>query len=320
MTAGDAPAGAVPVPDGVVIVDKPAGITSHEVVHRVRRALGQAYPAARKRRHGHRVGHTGTLDPAATGVLVVCLGRATRLVPFLQAGRKTYDARMQLGRTTTTLDAEGEVVEERDATHIDEQQVCEALKDFVGPIEQIPPMVSAVKVGGERLHARARRGEQVERAPRPVTIHDLVLEDFTPGPRPEVGFLVSCSAGTYIRTLADDVGRVLGVGGHLTALRRLASGGARISDAVTLDAVVTAIEEGEVESVMLRPAAAMALADYPTVVLDDDAVTRLTHGRPLPPTGFDGPVAALDGAGRLVAVLEDRDGRARSKVVLVPAP
>jgi tRNA pseudouridine55 synthase len=306
-------------PDGVVIVDKPAGITSHDVVQRVRRALRTAYAPARKRRHGHKVGHTGTLDPAATGVLVVCIGRATRLVPFLQAGRKTYEARMQLGRTTSTLDAEGEVTAEHDATHIDEHAVCEALKRFVGPIDQIPPMVSAVKVDGERLYAKARRGEQVERTPRQVVIHDLVLEDFSPGRWPEVGFLVSCSAGTYVRTLADDIGRTLGVGGHLIALRRLASGGARISDAVSLERLETAITEHALESIMMSPAAAMALADYPTVVLDDDAVIHLTHGRPLAPTGFDGPVAALDGAGRLVAVLTDRDNQARSQVVLAPS-
>ncbi|HSK97228.1 MAG TPA: tRNA pseudouridine(55) synthase TruB [Euzebyales bacterium] len=306
------------LPDGVVIVDKPAGMTSHDVVQRARRALGRAYAGGR-RRHGHRVGHTGTLDPAATGVLVVCVGRATRLVPFLQAGRKTYDARMQLGRTTTTLDAEGEVVAEHDAAHIDEQQVCEALKHFVGPIEQIPPMVSAVKVDGERLHVRARRGEQVERAPRPVVIHDLVLEDFVPGSRAEVGFLVSCSAGTYVRTLADDIGRVLGVGGHLTTLRRLASGGARIGDAVTLEDLEAAIARHELADLLVSPAAAMAMADYPTVVLDDDAVTRLSHGRPLPATGLAGPVAAVDAGGDLVAVVEDRDAWARSKVVLASA-
>jgi tRNA pseudouridine55 synthase len=306
-------------PDGVVIIDKPAGCTSHDVVQRVRRALGRAYTPVRRRRHGHRVGHTGTLDPSATGVLVLCLGRATRLVPFLQAGRKTYEARMQLGRTTTSLDADGEVTAECDAAHIDERDVCEAFKRFVGAIEQIPPMVSAVKVDGERLHVRARRGEEVERAPRPVVIHDLVLEDFSPGPRPEVGFLVSCSAGTYVRTLADDIGRELGVGGHLTALRRLASGGARIGDAVSLDRVLTAIEQRELDTLLLTPAAAMALADYPTVVLDDDAVARLVHGRPLAPTGFDGPVAALDHTGRLIAVLADRDDRARPRVVLAPA-
>lgn len=305
-------------PDGVLVVDKPAGCTSHDVTNRIRRALRRAYGAP-GRRHGHRVGHTGTLDPGATGVLVVCLGRATRLVPYLQAGRKTYEARMRLGRTTTTLDADGDVTSEQDASHVDERTVCEALKRFVGPIEQVPPMVSAVKIDGERLHARARRGEVVERPSRSVVIHDLVLEDFMPGRFPEIEFLVSCSAGTYVRSLADDVGTVLGVGGHLTALRRLASGGARISQAVALEETEAAIAAGRLDTVLLTPAAAMTQAEYPTVVLADDAVSQLSHGRPIAPTGHDGPVAALDPEGTLVAVVADDAARARPLVVLTPA-
>jgi tRNA pseudouridine55 synthase len=301
-------------PDGVVVIDKPAGMTSHDVTNRVRRALRAVYPAPR-RRHGHKVGHTGTLDPGATGVLMVCLGRATRLVQYLQAGRKTYEARMQLGRTTTTLDADGDVTSEQDATHIDERTVCDVLKRFVGPIEQVPPMVSAVKVGGERLHARARRGEVVDRQPRPVTIHDLVLEDFVPGRHPEVEFLVSCSPGTYVRTIADDVGRALGVGAHLVALRRLASGGARISQAVGLDDLEEAIATGALPEIVLTPAAAMQQAEYPSVVLTQDAATQLSHGRPIAATGHHGPVAALDAEGRLIAVVSDSDRRARPAVV-----
>jgi tRNA pseudouridine55 synthase len=180
-------------------------------------------------------------------------------------------------------------------------------------------MVSAVRVGGERLHARARRGEVVERAPRSVVVHDLVLEDFVPGALPEVEFLVSCSAGTYVRTLADDLGRALGVGGHLVALRRLASGGARVSDAVTLDEVEQAIAAGTLDELVLTPAAALAQADYPSVVLTRDAVSQLSHGRPIPPTGHDGAVAALDEAGRLIAVVVDDDGRARPQIVFAPA-
>jgi tRNA pseudouridine55 synthase len=311
-------AGASTTPDGVLVVDKPAGCTSHDVTNRIRRALRRRYGAA-GRRHGHKVGHTGTLDPSATGVLVVCLGRATRLVQWLQAGTKTYEARMQLGRATTTLDAEGEITDERDASHLDERTVCEAFKRFVGPIQQIPPMVSAVKVGGERLHARARRGEVVDRAPRDVVVHDLVLVDFSPGTLPEVEFLVSCSAGTYVRTIADDVGRVLGVGGHLTSLRRLASSGARISQATALDDVLAAIDRGEVGDLLLTPAAALAQAQYPTVVIADDAASQLSHGRRIAPTGHDGPVAAVDAAGELIAVVEDADGRARPLIVLAPA-
>lgn len=306
------------VPDGVLVIDKPPGCTSHDVTNRIRRALRTAYGAA-GRRHGHKVGHTGTLDPAATGVLLVCLGRATRLVAYLQAGPKTYAARMQLGRATTTQDAEGEVTVECDASHLDERTVCEVFKRFVGPVQQIPPMVSAVKVGGERLHAKARRGEVVERTPREVVVHDLVLEDFAAGAFPEVQFLVSCSPGTYVRTLADDIGRALGVGGHLVGLRRLASGGARISQAVALDEAIAAILRGDLTELLLSPAAALAQAQYPTVVLAADAVSQLSHGRPIAPTGHDGPVAAVDAAGDLVAVVADVDGRARPLAVLAPA-
>ncbi|HEX6257488.1 MAG TPA: tRNA pseudouridine(55) synthase TruB [Euzebyales bacterium] len=305
-------------PDGVLVIDKPVGCTSHDVTNRIRRALRHAYGAA-GRRHGHKVGHTGTLDPSATGVLVVCLGRATRLVRWLQAGTKTYEARMQLGRATTTLDADGEITEEHDASHLDERTVCEAFKRFVGPIEQIPPMVSAVKVDGERLHARARRGEVVEREPRAVVVHDLVLVDFTAGVLPEVEFLVSCSAGTYVRSLADDVGRALGVGGHLTALRRLASSGARISQAAALDDALAAIARGDIGELLLTPAAALAQAHYPTVVIAADAVSQLSRGRPIDPTGHDGPVAVVDGAGELIAVVEETDGRARPLIVYSPA-
>jgi tRNA pseudouridine55 synthase len=300
--------------NGVVVVDKPAGMTSHDVVAAVRRAIG---PAARPRRGAIKVGHAGTLDPDATGVLVVCVGRATRLVPYLQAARKTYDARIRLGATTTTLDASGGVLAERDASSVDEAAFCEALKLFVGPIEQVPPMVSAVRVGGERLHAKARRGEVVDRAPRRVEIFDLVLEDFEPGPRAEATFLVTCSAGTYIRTLAADLGERLGVGGHLLALRRLGSGRFSVADAVALDAVRAAAAEGRLADLLLPPAA--ALSDYPTVTVDPSGAEDLSFGRALAPTGHRGPVAALDGAGRLLALVEDRDGAARPLVVLEPA-
>lgn len=285
-------------------------MTSQDVVAVVRRAIG-----ARPRGAGRvKVGHAGTLDPDATGVLVVCLGRATRLVPYLQASRKTYDARLRLGVTTDTLDASGEVLSERDASGVDEPALCEAFKFFVGDIEQIPPMVSAVRVGGERLHAKARRGEVVERAPRPVTIHDIVLEDFEPGPRAEAAFLVTCSAGTYIRTLAADIGERLGVGAHLVALRRLGSGRFSLEDAIDLEKVTALAAQGRLADALLD--LADAVSEYPRVVLDDDGVAALRHGRSIPGVGHEGPVAALDAAGRLVAMVGDRDGRARPQVVL----
>ncbi|MBA2730850.1 MAG: tRNA pseudouridine(55) synthase TruB [Euzebyaceae bacterium] len=299
--------------DGVIVVDKPAGMTSHDVVAAVRRAVGgpRRGPAATK------VGHAGTLDPDATGVLVVCLGRATRLVPYVQASAKTYDARLRLGATTDTLDASGSVLERRDASVVDEAALCEAFKVFVGEIRQIPPMVSAIKVGGERLHAKARRGEQVARDARTVTIHDIVLEDFEPGPSAEAAFLVRCSAGTYIRTLAADVGERLGVGAHLAALRRLGSGRFSLDDAVDLDKVAGLASAGRLAEALVTPAEAMA--DYPAVVVDESQARSIAHGRPLPATGQPGPVAVLDGQRRLLAVVHDDDGMARPTVVLAPA-
>ncbi len=296
---------------GVVVVDKPAGMTSHDVVGVVRRGIGAG------RRHGPKVGHAGTLDPDATGVLVVAIGRATRLVPFLQASTKTYDARLTLGITTDSLDASGKVLEVRDASGVDEASLCEALKSFVGEIEQIPPMVSAVKVGGERLHRKARRGEVVERKKRPVTIHDIVLEGFRPGPAAEADFLVTCSAGTYVRTLAADVGDRLGVGGHLSALRRIGSGRFTLDQALELDEVRQLAESGRLPEVLISMAD--AVADYPAVVLDEGSEAALRNGRPLPPTGKEGPVAALSRDGSLIAMVEDRAGAARPLAVVAPA-
>jgi tRNA pseudouridine55 synthase len=297
--------------DGVLVVDKPAGMTSHDVVAVVRRGVGAG------RRRGPKVGHAGTLDPDATGVLVVCVGRATRLVPYLQASRKTYDARLRLGVTTTTLDASGEVLTERDASGVDEPGLCEALKSFVGEIDQVPPMVSALKVGGERLYAKARRGEVVERPPRRVTIHDVVLEDFEPGPRAEAAFLVTCSAGTYVRSLAADVGERLGVGAHLVALRRLGSGRFSLEQALDLEKLRALGDQGRLEEALLDMAD--AVGDHPRVVLDEQAVTDLGHGRPIAPSGIAGAVAAVDPEGRLVAMVEDADGAARPLVVVAPA-
>jgi tRNA pseudouridine55 synthase len=293
--------------DGVLVIDKPAGMTSHDVVAVVRRALGG-------RRRGPKVGHTGTLDPDATGVLVVCIGRATRLVPFLQASTKTYDARMRLGVTTTTLDASGEVLAERDASAVGEQDLCEALKSFVGEVEQVPPMVSAVKVGGERLHAKARRGEVVDRPARRVTISDIVLEDFVPGPRAEAAFLVTCSAGTYIRTLAADIGERLGVGAHLLSLRRLGSGRFSLDAALSLDKVTELAAEQRLHEALLGMGE--AVGDYPSITVDPGEAAAISHGKPLPPTGHDGPVAVLGPDGGLLAMVADRDGAARPLAVL----
>ena len=298
--------------DGVLVIDKPAGMTSHDVVARVRRAVGG------RRRSGPKVGHAGTLDPDATGVLVVCVGRSTRLVPFLQASSKTYHARIRLGVQTTTLDAAGDVVATQDASGVDETALCEALKSFVGVIQQVPPMVSAVKIGGERLYAKARRGEVVDRPARTVTVSEIVLEDFEPGPTAEASFLVTCSAGTYVRTLAADVGDRLGVGAHLATLRRLGSGRFSLEDAVDLEKVEELGRDGRLGEALLSPAA--ALADYPQVVAEPQQAIDVAYGRPLPATGHEGPVALVSGDGTLLAVVSDRDGVARPLVVLAQPP
>jgi tRNA pseudouridine55 synthase len=296
--------------DGVVVVDKPAGMTSHDVVAVVRRALGG-------RRGGPKVGHAGTLDLDATGVLVVCLGRATRLAPYLQASQKVYAARLRLGVTTTTLDASGAVTGERDASAVDEGSLRAGLAAFVGEIEQIPPMVSAVKVGGERLYAKARRGEQIERAPRRVRILGIALEGFSPGPRAEAAIVVTCSSGTYIRALAADVGERLGVGGCLAGLRRLRSGRFTVDEALGLEQVTALAAAARLPEVLIDLGA--AVGDYPNLALDAAAAADLRHGRPLPATGQAGPVAARDPGGRLIGLVADRDGAARPLVVFAPA-
>ena len=319
--SGRAPRTAPPTPaagtegiEGVVVVDKGLGVTSHDVVAAVRRIVGSK-PGRRGNRTGPKVGHAGTLDPDASGVLVVCIGRATRLVPYLQASTKTYDARMRLGRTTTTLDNAGEETSLTDASAITEEGLCEALKSFVGDIEQVPPMVSAVKVDGERLYEKARRGEEVERAARPVTIHDIVLADFVPGAAAEASFLVTCSAGTYIRTLAADVGERLGVGAHLTALRRLGSGRFAADEARDLETLMKMAEAGDFASAVMTPAQAMA--DYPSVVVGPDQVTAVRNGRPLAdvPALPEGIVWVQDPEGALVSVMRHSGGRTRPEVV-----
>ena len=289
--------------DGVLVVDKPHGPTSHDVVQTVRRAAGQS-----------RVGHTGTLDPAATGVLVVCLGRATRLVQFLQAGTKTYEARLVLGVETTTQDAQGEVVATRDASAVDEASLRAALGELEGEIEQLPPMVSAVKVGGRRLHEAARAGEEVEREPRRVTVHGLELTAFRPAERAEADLRVICSAGTYVRTLAHDVGRALGVGGSLAALRRTANGPFAETEAYPLDEVVAAGEQRRLRELTLAPTDAVARA-LPAVDIDDpDRARRLAQGGRLPAQGHPGAYAVTH-RGLLLGVYVDEAASGRPQLV-----
>jgi tRNA pseudouridine55 synthase len=286
--------------DGVLVCDKPAGLTSHDVVTRVRRLAGQ-----------RRVGHGGTLDPPATGVLVLALGRATRLLPFLPTEPKRYLATVAFGSATDTLDASGTVTATADASGVDEAGLRAAMAGFLGPQQQIPPMVSAIKVAGERLYAKARRGEQVERAPRPIVIHELELRGFTPGGRPLADLEVVCSGGTYVRSLAADLGRTLGTLAHLASLRRIAVGRFTEHDARTLEDLAGA---EELEAAVLDPAAAMGSAAVRALTPDEAAA--LATGRTLDPTGRGDPVAAVGPDGRLVAVIQDSAGRARPRVVL----
>lgn len=288
---------------GVLVVDKPMGMTSHDVVARVRRALGM-----------RRVGHTGTLDPSATGVLVVAVGRATRLVPYLQAGRKTYEARMVIGRSTTTQDAEGAVVDAADASRVTLADLEAAARTFVGDIDQIPPMVSAVKVDGERLYAKARRGEEVQRQPRRVTVHELAVDDFLPGVFAEATLTVVCSAGTYVRTLAHDIGAALGVGGSLLSLRRTVNGVFDLTEAIALERIMQLGEQGELRDHLIDPLP--ALRELPRVDVGRQTVQDLVHGRRFEAQGLDGAYAVVFGD-RLVGVYEDHDGVGKADVVML---
>jgi tRNA pseudouridine55 synthase len=258
-------------------------------------------------------------------VLVVALGRATRLLPYLPMEPKRYRATIAFGAETDTLDAAGTVVATADAGHVDEAAVRAALARFTGPLRQVPPMVSAVKVQGERLYAKARRGETVERAARPVTVHALELLAFRPAgdhppgdggpatPAPLAEVAVTCSGGTYVRVLAADLGRALGTLAHLTALRRTAAGVFDVDHAVPLAELEAAGRDG-LAAAVLDPA--RALAPLGLRPLRADEAAALASGRPLAPSGRPGPLAAVAPDGRLVAVIQDRDGCARPRVVL----
>jgi tRNA pseudouridine55 synthase len=280
--------------DGLLVVDKPAGWTSHDVVGRIRRLAGT-----------RRVGHAGTLDPMATGVLVVGVGRATRLLGHLALADKDYDATIRLGVTTTTDDAEGEILTGKDASGVTDEQLVAAMSRLTGDIEQVPSAVSAVKVDGERAYKRARRGEEVKLRARPVHVarFELVARHGA-----DVDVAVSCSTGTYVRALARDVGAALGVGAHLTALRRTRVGGFGLDRARTLEQLA--------DDLSVVPLADAVAAAFPRVVVSDDDARRLVFGQPVhlsdAPTSPFG-VFAPDGA--VVAVGEQRDGRLRTLVV-----
>jgi tRNA pseudouridine55 synthase len=287
--------------DGLIVVDKPAGVTSHDVVARVRRLAGT-----------RRVGHGGTLDPMATGVLVIGVGRATRLLTYVIGSDKEYAATIRLGQTTVTDDAEGDVVESTRTDAVTDEAIRAGLAALTGEIDQVPSAVSAIKIDGRRAYRRVREGEAVALPARRVTLYRLdvgAIRRDVPYVI-DVDVVVSCSSGTYVRAIARDLGVALGVGGHLTALRRTAVGRFTIAEAVTMGVLA------EGDNPVTMPIAVAARRCFPQREADMEATRVLSHGGPLPAVGIAGPYAVFDPAGGLVAIVRERDGRARPEVVL----
>ena len=300
------------VPSGLVIVDKPGGMTSHDVVARIRRLAGT-----------RRVGHAGTLDPMATGVLVVGVEKATRLLGYLTLTEKEYAATIRLGQSTSTDDAEGEITSAAPAADVSAETLAAEVNRLTGEIWQVPPAVSAVKVDGQRAYRLTRAGAAPELKPRPVTVYEFTITAVRrDGDLMDVDTTVRCSSGTYIRALARDLGAALGTGGHLTCLRRTRVGGYRLEMARTLDQLAEHFE--------IVPLAQAAAAAFPRRDLSADEARRLAHGGRLAtqaaptaqatPTAqaaatADHPTAAFAPDGSLVALLAEQDGQARPLVV-----
>ncbi|MFV2000635.1 MAG: tRNA pseudouridine(55) synthase TruB [Acidimicrobiia bacterium] len=252
---------------GFLLVDKPEGWTSHDVVAKIRKQIGG------------KVGHAGTLDPMATGLLVLGVGGATRLLRFVQGAQKEYIATALFGIATDSLDADGAILS-REPLPVTSDQVVEVMQRFIGEIMQVPPMVSARKVEGKRLYELAREGKVVEREARAVTIYRLEMIDLAPSDYPEVTFRAVCSTGTYIRTLADDLGRAVGGRAHLSALRRVRNGSVHVNDALTVDDIVSIAENGQLGTILLSPG--QVLSEYPELRVDDATAFRVRNGRDLP--------------------------------------
>jgi tRNA pseudouridine55 synthase len=302
-------------PDGLVIVDKPAGWTSHDVVGRLRRLAGT-----------RRVGHAGTLDPMATGVLVLGVEKATRLLGHLALTRKTYRATVRLGQSTVTDDAEGEVTAAVPAGALTDAEVLAAIAPLTGEIMQVPSSVSAIKVNGVRSYARVRSGDEVKLAARPVTVYAFDVHEIRRGGAARDGadaadvvdldVTVECSSGTYIRALARDLGAALGVGGHLTALRRTQVGPYGLEQAHTLDGLSADAQDGGVLPILSLAAAAAAA--FPRYDVDGEQAVAVAHGGFLPaPDLGAGPIAVFGPDGAFLALVEERGGRAKPLAVFV---
>ena len=287
-------------PDGLLVVDKPAGWTSHDVVARCRRLA-----------HTRRVGHAGTLDPMATGVLVIGINRATRLLGHLALTDKDYDATIRLGQATLTDDAEGEVTATTPAGEVTDEAIAAGVAALTGDLQQVPSSVSAIKVDGQRSYKRVRAGGEVTLAARPVTVTSFVVHDVRrTADVVDVDVSVTCTSGTYVRALARDLGAALGVGGHLTALRRTRVGPYQLEGARTL-------EQLEVETVVL-PVAEAARAAFPSRDLDAEQANVIAHGGPLPADGeAAGPVAVFGPDGAFLALVERQGDRLKPTAVFV---
>ncbi|MCK6579620.1 MAG: tRNA pseudouridine(55) synthase TruB [Anaerolineae bacterium] len=295
---------------GFLNIDKPRGMTSHDVVNHIRRII-----------RTRQVGHAGTLDPMATGVLIICAGAATRLSDYVMSDTKAYRAVVRLGVETDTYDADGKVLAEADASAISRQQVEDALAGFRGDILQTPPAFSAIKRGGKKLYELARQGKAIELPPRPISIFSLEIVEWGP---PQVTLNVVCSAGTYIRSIAHDLGAALGVGAHLTGLTRTASGGFQLAQATPLD---TLIASQGASTYLIPPA--VALRRYPRITLEAAEIDDLRHGRKIPAESLlaDGAdavggnvVMAFDLLDRLAAVCALRDGWLHPSKVFAETP
>jgi len=292
---------------GFLLVDKPKGWTSHDVVAKVRKQIGG------------KVGHAGTLDPMATGLLVLGVGGATRLLRFVQGAQKEYIATAQFGVATDSLDADGAILS-REPLPVTSEEVIGAMARFTGEIMQVPPMVSARKVEGKRLYELAREGKVVEREARAVTIYRLELIDIAPSDYPEVTFRAVCSTGTYIRTLADDLGRAAGGRAHLSALRRVRNGSMHVNDALTVEEVVSIAQDGEIGSIVLPPE--HVLSDYPEIRVDEAMAFRVRNGRDLPDemapddAGLDSVLRIGDRDGNLLAMYKKQQQALVAEVVL----
>ncbi|WP_456378212.1 tRNA pseudouridine(55) synthase TruB [Thiolapillus sp.] len=291
---------------GILLLDKPLGMTSNAALQEVKHLF-----------KAQKAGHTGSLDPLATGLLPLCFGNATKISAFLLDADKRYEVRVRLGETTSTADAEGEVIESRPAEHITREDVQAVLGDFLGEITQLPPMFSAVKHNGQRLYQLARQGIEVEREARNITIHDLRLLDFA---GPEFELLVHCSKGTYVRTLAEDIGKSLGVGAHVVALRRTLVGPFEAQDMVSMESLQQVLQEQGLHGLdqLLLPMDA-GLNHWPAVHLGADSSFYIKQGQPVlvPKAPADGYVRIYGADEKFIGVGEiDDDGRVAPRRLL----